>query len=289
MAAPRVDACDFAVATGKTAYDCAICNAFVMGPDHGENRIEITREEDRREEATGDSCQGGDREGFGQGACGGEEVAAGEEVTASQKAGALEARREVAAAGEEGVVKGRAVRLVRRDDDGREGRQDLLQERHRLDDDGLGNPHQPYTLFLAKGRMVAGVMPVPPEAKGMPPMWSGYIAVADIDAHVKKVKAAGGAVHRGPWAVPDVGRMAVAADPHGAGFMLFEPSGSDPNPPVPATTHGTWAGTNSTPANSAKPGRSIRSCSAGPSRRRWTWGRWAPTSCSPPTAPTSAA
>ena len=102
----------------------------------------------------------------------------------------------------------------------------------------LGNPQQPYMLFLAGGRMVTGLMPIPPDAQGMPPMWSGYIGVDDIDAYVKKVEAAGGKVHRGPWAVPDVGRMAVAADPHGAGFMLFEPAGSDPNPPVPPTTPG---------------------------------------------------
>ena len=101
-----------------------------------------------------------------------------------------------------------------------------------------GNPTQRYTLFSAKARMVAGLMPIPDDAKGMPPMWMGYIGVSDIAAFVKKVKAAGGAVHRGPWEVPGVGHMAVAGDPHGAGFMLFQPSGMDPNPPAAPYTHG---------------------------------------------------
>jgi uncharacterized protein len=101
-----------------------------------------------------------------------------------------------------------------------------------------GNPSQKYTLFSAKDRMVAGLMPIPDDAKGMPPMWMGYIGVNDIAAFVKKVKAAGGAVLRGPWEVPGVGRMAVAADPHGAGFMLFQPSGMDPNPKAKPYTPG---------------------------------------------------
>jgi uncharacterized protein len=50
----------------------------------------------------------------------------------------------------------------------------------------------------------------------------GYIAVDDVKAYADKVKAAGGAIHRPPTEIPNVGTFAVAGDPHGAGFMLFK-------------------------------------------------------------------
>ena len=43
-----------------------------------------------------------------------------------------------------------------------------------------------------------------------------------MDAYAAKVIAAGGAIHRGPEDIPTVGRFAVAADPHGASFILFK-------------------------------------------------------------------
>lgn len=101
-----------------------------------------------------------------------------------------------------------------------------------------GDPTQPYTLFSAKERMVAGLMPRPDDMPDMPPCWTGYIAVDDIKACVTKIKAAGGAVHKGPWDVPGVGHMAVAADPHGAAFMVMQETASDPNPPAAPDTHG---------------------------------------------------
>jgi predicted enzyme related to lactoylglutathione lyase len=56
----------------------------------------------------------------------------------------------------------------------------------------------------------------------MPPNWSVYLTVADIDASVAEVGRLGGRVEGGIMDVPGVGRTAVAADPTGAYFMLME-------------------------------------------------------------------
>jgi predicted enzyme related to lactoylglutathione lyase len=60
------------------------------------------------------------------------------------------------------------------------------------------------------------------QAGGMPPVWSTYVTVADVDASTTKVKELGGAVLNGPMDVMDAGRMTVAADPTGAVFCLWE-------------------------------------------------------------------
>jgi uncharacterized protein len=55
---------------------------------------------------------------------------------------------------------------------------------------------------------------------------------------VKKVVAAGGKLHRPAEDIPNVGRFAVVADPHGAIFILFTPAGENPNPPPAQRTPG---------------------------------------------------
>jgi uncharacterized protein len=86
---------------------------------------------------------------------------------------------------------------------------------------------QKYTLLKAGGTMVGGLMPIPEDAAGVRPAWMGYIAVDDVKAYADKVKAAGGAIHRPPTAIPSVGTFAVAADPSGAGFLLFKGDGDE--------------------------------------------------------------
>jgi uncharacterized protein len=84
---------------------------------------------------------------------------------------------------------------------------------------------QKYTLLKAGETMVGGLMPIPQEAAGIPPAWMGYIAVDDVKAYADKVKAAGGAIHRPPTEIPNIGTFAVAGDPSGAGFLLFKGDG----------------------------------------------------------------
>ncbi len=77
-----------------------------------------------------------------------------------------------------------------------------------------------YTMLLAGEQAVGGLMQMPPQAGGMPPLWFGYVGVDDVDAAAESLVAAGGAVHRAPWTIEGVGRLAVVADPHGAVFNL---------------------------------------------------------------------
>ena len=81
-----------------------------------------------------------------------------------------------------------------------------------------GMTDRSYTLLSMGSIMVGGLMPIPDHAKGVPPAWMGYVAVDDVAAHAEKVKAAGGAIHRGPTEIPNVGTFAIAGDPDGAPF-----------------------------------------------------------------------
>jgi predicted enzyme related to lactoylglutathione lyase len=74
--------------------------------------------------------------------------------------------------------------------------------------------------------------------RNVPPCWTGYVAVPDTDACVKKVVAAGGKLHRPAADIPGVGRFALVTDPHGAAFFLFTPMGENPNPPPAPGTPG---------------------------------------------------
>lgn len=57
----------------------------------------------------------------------------------------------------------------------------------------------------------------------VPPHWTAYFAVADVDASIAKVAELGGKVHVPPFETP-YGRQSVVADPWGAAFTLITPS-----------------------------------------------------------------
>jgi predicted enzyme related to lactoylglutathione lyase len=103
-----------------------------------------------------------------------------------------------------------------------------------------GMPGMRYTIVSAGEAGVGGIMNFPPEGcpPGAGPGWVGYIAVDDVDSYADRVKAAGGAIHRAPDDIPGVGRC-VAADPHGAAFVLFRPASTEalprPGPGSPGT------------------------------------------------------
>ncbi|HTT93090.1 MAG TPA: VOC family protein [Solirubrobacterales bacterium] len=80
-----------------------------------------------------------------------------------------------------------------------------------------------YPLATYEGDRVAGLMPA--MGHDGPQMWSTHISVADADESAAKVTAAGGKVLAPPFAVFDLGRAAVCADPGGAVFELWEPGG----------------------------------------------------------------
>jgi predicted enzyme related to lactoylglutathione lyase len=79
-----------------------------------------------------------------------------------------------------------------------------------------------YTLGLLGGRMAAGIGQIPPGA-GFPAAWTVYFAVNDASATAESIKARGGQVMVGPMDVMGEGRMAIAADPTGAVFGIWQP------------------------------------------------------------------
>ena len=77
-----------------------------------------------------------------------------------------------------------------------------------------------YTMFEVDGQHVGGT--TPPQMPGVPNHWHVYFAVADADASAAKIKQLGGSVVVEPFDTP-IGKMAVAADPQGAVFSLYQP------------------------------------------------------------------
>lgn len=103
----------------------------------------------------------------------------------------------------------------------------------KLSDSGM--PGMRYTILSAGDHPIGGVM----EMAEMPPFWFGYVGVDDVDGYARKVTDAGGAVHKGPDDIPDVGRFAVVADPQGAVFVLFKGNDMPDTQPLPYMTPGT--------------------------------------------------
>ena len=99
-------------------------------------------------------------------------------------------------------------------------------------DSGMGD--RSYTVLSMGAVNVGGLMAITKEMQvmGVPPCWTGYIAVDDVDDYAARVKKAGGAVRRGPEDIPDVGRFAVVADLHGAVFIIMKGSSDQELPTV---------------------------------------------------------
>ncbi len=91
-------------------------------------------------------------------------------------------------------------------------------------------PDQDYTIFSYNGHSVGGLMPIPDDIpdKSFGAAWRGYIQVSDVDDTAKRIVAAGGIICRTPWDTPGVGKIAVAADPTGAVFLIMDPQPTNP-------------------------------------------------------------
>jgi hypothetical protein len=102
-------------------------------------------------------------------------------------------------------------------------------------------PGMQYIVFSANGQGVAGLMPIPKDARsaGVAPMWMGYIAVDDVDEAAGRLEREGGKVHRPPTDVPGIIRFAVVADPQGAGFIIAKGLMANAPPELPPGTPGT--------------------------------------------------
>jgi len=83
-----------------------------------------------------------------------------------------------------------------------------------------------YTLLRAGERQIGGMMPMPERLRdaGLKPCWAAHVGVSDVDAAAAKVRQLGGAVHREPTDIPNVGRFTAVSDRQGANFLMFKPS-----------------------------------------------------------------
>lgn len=81
-------------------------------------------------------------------------------------------------------------------------------------DDGDG-----FATLTLGGKTVAGLGPC---QAGTRPSWNVYVAVADVDAAVAAVQAAGGTLVAGPGDIHEAGRGAAVADPRGGVFTLWQ-------------------------------------------------------------------
>lgn len=77
-----------------------------------------------------------------------------------------------------------------------------------------------YTIARIDDAPVAALTPL--YQQGQPVAWNVSFAVRDADAAARQVTAAGGVALQGPADVFDAGRFAVAADPTGAVFQLWQ-------------------------------------------------------------------
>jgi uncharacterized protein len=96
-----------------------------------------------------------------------------------------------------------------------------------------GMPDRKYTLVCVERIPVGGLLEKSASA-GEGARWMGYIGVDNVHLYSKLVQQAGGVIHRASEEIPGVGTFAVAADPQGAIFTLFQPLAGMARPKEPA-------------------------------------------------------
>ncbi|MGW1840304.1 VOC family protein [Streptomyces sp. NPDC002067] len=79
----------------------------------------------------------------------------------------------------------------------------------------------PYCRAVLDGREVAG-LGEPVADRRLPVAWTTYLASDDADATAERIRYCGGTVGVGPLDADDAGRMALACDPQGAVFGVWQ-------------------------------------------------------------------
>jgi uncharacterized protein len=78
-----------------------------------------------------------------------------------------------------------------------------------------------YTTCLVRGHAVVGIAGEPAPT-AIPTAWTTYLASGDVDDIASRISAAGGRLTAEPVDVTDEGRMAIAVDPTGVVFVLWQ-------------------------------------------------------------------
>ncbi len=93
----------------------------------------------------------------------------------------------------------------------------------------IGEPAPEFNGYRMIGRsdggQAGGVLPLTDDMRehGANPIWLAYISVEDVDATVRSIEEAGGKALMPPTDLPNVGRIAMVADPQGAPFYVMKP------------------------------------------------------------------
>lgn len=76
---------------------------------------------------------------------------------------------------------------------------------------------------------IGGAMALTAEMQtgGAQPGWLGYIGVDDVDACLERLKQAGAQTLMPAWNIPEVGRLALLADPQGVPFYIMRGSSNE--------------------------------------------------------------
>jgi len=84
-----------------------------------------------------------------------------------------------------------------------------------------------YWMVMNNGRVNGGVIAMDDSWGDMPPVWTVYFSVADLDKTIEKAKSLGGSVMMDATDAGEIGRFAILNDPIGAGFQVIELSNPD--------------------------------------------------------------
>lgn len=88
-----------------------------------------------------------------------------------------------------------------------------------------------YVVFSADGRAQAGAMQIEESWGPIPPNWTVYFLVEDVDAYVAKAQELGGNVLVPPTTAGEMGKFSVLQDPQGAAFTIMRFNGPASPPP----------------------------------------------------------
>lgn len=87
-------------------------------------------------------------------------------------------------------------------------------------------PGKIYTTFTNNGAQVAGMLEITDDWIGVPPHWTVYFNVSDLDRAINDATKLSGTLLYDPIEVPEVGRFTKIRDPQGAHFSLIQFSGA---------------------------------------------------------------
>ncbi|MCX5340206.1 VOC family protein [Streptomyces atratus] len=79
----------------------------------------------------------------------------------------------------------------------------------------------PYVRALIDGKVIAGIGQLPPD-RHLPVAWTTYLATDDADVTAEMIRSCGGTVAVGPLDAGEAGRLAIASDPSGAVFGIWQ-------------------------------------------------------------------